>query len=386
MKITFFRQILILSFVAPSSSFASEDSHRARDIGIEVGTMETGSLNAITDVPGVLVGQQTIINGANIRTGVTAILPHSGNLYQEKVPAAFFAGNAHGKTAGSTQIVEMGNIETPIVLTNTLSVGTAMTAVVKYTLGLPGNEDIRSVNAVVGETNDGFLNDIRGMHVTEKDVMAAIDKAASGPVEEGSVGAGTGTRVFNFKGGIGTSSRLVPAGNGNHYTLGVLMQTNYGGLLDVIGAPVGRELSRLEKGVAEGGTEDGSCMIIVATDAPLSSRNLERVLKRTLFGLARTGSRMSSGSGDYAIGFSTAYRIPYDTGKPLVIPALIPNESMTPYFQAVIEATQEAVYNSMFMATTLDGQKDRQLTAIPIEKVLEICRKYNVLNLRNKLD
>ena len=379
--------MLLLSFVAPASSFAAEDPHRvrARDIGIEVGTMETGSLNAITDVPGVMVGQQTIIRGDNVRTGVTTILPHSGNLYQEKVPAAFFAANAHGKTAGSTQIVEMGNIETPIVLTNTLSVGTAMTALVKYTLELPGNEEIRSVNAVVGETNDGFLNDIRGLHVTEKDVLAAIKKAATGPVEEGNVGAGTGTRAFGLKGGIGTSSRLIPTGNGSHYTLGVLVQTNYGGLLEINGAPVGRELRRLENENAAG-TEDGSCMIIVATDAPLSSRNLERILKRTVLGLARTGSHMSNGSGDYAIGFSTAYRIPYDIGKPIALPPLIPNESMTPYFQAVIEATQEAVYNSMFMATTLDGRKGRQLTAIPIEKVLEICRKYNVLNLREKLD
>lgn len=367
---------------------------RARDLGIEVGVMEPGTLNAITDVPGVLVGHRTLVRGADIRTGVTAILPHGGNIFLEKVPAAIAVGNGFGKLAGSTQVGELGNIETPIVLTNTLSVGTAVEAVVRYTLTLSGNEDIRSVNAVVGETNDGYLNDIRGMHVSGEDVLAAIRDARDGLPVEGSAGAGTGTVCFRFKGGIGTASRIVPIGKSGspsgsaavsvekHYTIGVLVQTNFGGLLDVNGAPVGRELKSMrEKKGGHGG--DGSCMIVIATDAPLAPRNLKRLARRAFLGLARTGSYMSNGTGDYAIAFSTAYRIAYGV-RHVDVPPLVANDAMTPIFRAVVEATREAVYNSLFMATTVEGHGGHTVEAIPIADVLEICRKYNVLNMRDR--
>lgn len=390
---------------------------RARDIGIEVGVIETGPLDAITDVPGVRVGHLTLVRGDSVHTGVTAVIPHGGNLFLEKVPAAISVGNGFGKLAGSTQVMELGNIETPIVLTNTLGVGTAVEAVVRFMLDLPGNESVRSVNAVVGETNDGYLNDIRGLHVTGDDVRVAISAAREGPVEEGSVGAGAGTIAFGFKGGIGTSSRVVPCETGaeaqprtggakdqTHYTIGVLVQSNFGGLLDVNGAPVGRELalkreresdggsgsdkdtgrSGMQAGPGESDDGGGSCMIVIATDAPLSSRNLERLARRAFLGLARTGSYMSNGTGDYAIAFSTAYRIPYETGQHVKVPPLVSNDAMTPLFQAVVEATQEAVYNSLFMATTVKGHRGRTIHAIPIGDVLEICRKYNVLNLHRR--
>lgn len=378
---------LLTMMLFSASANAGENSKRARarDIGIEVGVMETGKWNAITDVSGVKVGHKTIMKGDSVRTGVTAILPHDGNIHREKVPAAIFVGNGFGKLAGFTQVEELGNIETPIVLTNTLSVGTAITAVVKYTLNQPGNENMRSVNAVVGETNDGYLNDIRGLHVTEDDILDAIKQAKSGPVAEGSVGAGTGTIAFRFKGGIGTSSRLAPREDTGHYTLGVLVQSNYGGLLDINGAPVGRELSQLQQTKDTAQSGDGSCIIVVATDAPLSPGNLKRIAKRALHGLSRTGSYLSSGSGDYAICFSTAYRIPHNSKKPLSLPPLIPNPAMTPFFRAVVEATQEAVYNSMFMATTVKGQKGRVVPTIPIDEVVRICEKYNVLHLQKKL-
>lgn len=376
-----FLSLLTLLFASISShSDADSKRARARDIGIEVGIMETGKRNAITDVPGVTVGHTTIIRGDNVRTGVTAVLPHGGNIFQEKVPAAIYVGNGFGKLAGTTQVEELGNIETPIVLTNTLSVGAALAAVVRYTLDLPGNENVRSVNAVVGETNDGYLNDIRGLHVTYENVRNAIKTAKSGPVGEGSVGAGTGTRAFGFKGGIGTASRLVPGGENGNYTVGVLVQSNYGGILDINGAPVGRELNRTEQSKDKRGGE-GSCMIVVATDAPLSPRNLKRLAKRSLFGLARTGSAMGNGSGDYVISFSTAYRIPYGGKEPVSIPPLIPNNSMTSFFRAVIEATQEAVYNSMFMAETVKGRDGHVSKAIPLDEVVRICEKYNVLNM-----
>lgn len=368
------------------SSFAEERSKRmrARELGIEVGVMETGTWNAITDVPGVYVGHQTIIRDDHVRTGVTAILPHEGNLFREKVPAAIYVGNGFGKLAGFTQAEELGNIETPIVLTNTLSVGTAMTALITYTLRHPGNEDVFSVNAVVGETNDGYLNDIRGLHVTEEDVWEAIKGATSGPVEEGSVGAGTGTTAFGFKGGIGTASRRVSKEEGGYYTVGVLVQSNYGGTLDINGAPVGRELRQPKQGKEAPKEGDGSCMIVVATDAPLSSRNLKRLAKRALHGLARTGSCMSNGSGEYVIAFSTAYRIPHNATL-LSVPALVPNDMMDPLFCGVVEATQEAVYNSMFMATTMEGQKGRVVRAIPLDEVVRICEQYKVLHLQKKL-
>jgi len=368
--------IILYSLVVLMTSMtthADPPRTRARDIGIRVGTMETGQWNAITDVPGVLVGHTTIVRGDDVRTGVTAVLPHDGNIFREKVPASVFVGNGFGKLAGTTQVEELGNIETPIVLTNTLSVGTAMTAVVRYTLGLPGNETVRSVNAVVGETNDGGLNDIRGLHVTEDDVVAVIEAAGTGPVAEGCVGAGTGTRTFGFKGGIGTSSRKVVIG-GTAYTLGVLVQSNYGGDLMISGIPVGRELRRSD---AESG--DGSCMIVVAVDAPLSPRNLKRIAKRALFGLARTGSVMSNGSGDYVIAFSTAYRIPYAARATVEVPPLVSNDAMTPLFAAVVEATEEAVYNSLFMAETVTGRDGSSAEAIPVDRVIQILKKHGVL-------
>jgi len=371
---------VVLSGVTASPSSATAEKARARDLGIVVGVMEPGPLNAITDVPGVMVGHTTIVRGDDVRTGVTAVLPHGGNIFREKAPAAVYVGNGFGKLAGTTQVEELGNIETPVVLTNTLSVGTAVAAVVEYTLGLPGNESVRSVNAVVGETNDGRLNDIRGMHVTAGDVIRAIESARPGPVEEGAVGAGTGTMAFGFKGGIGTSSRIVPRGGGEAHTVGVLVQSNYGGLLDIRGAPVGSELDRRGDGGSGGG---GSCMIVVATDAPLSPRNLKRLAKRALFGLARTGSVMGNGSGDYVIAFSTAWRIPYGGGEPVKAPPLVANDAMTPCFRAVVEATEEAVYNSLFMAETVVGRDGNTARAIPAEAVIRILRKYRVLTDRD---
>ncbi|MCK4943334.1 MAG: P1 family peptidase [Candidatus Aminicenantes bacterium] len=361
-----------------SSINQSSDRVRARDIGIEVGIMVTGPLNAITDVAGVSVGHQTLRTGKDIRTGVTVILPHSGNIYQEKVPAAIYFFNAYGKLAGYTQVEELGNIETPIALTNTLSVGTCMTALVRYTLRQNGNESVRSVNAVVGETNDGFLNNIRAMRVSEADVWAALRAAATGPVDEGSVGAGTGTSAFGFKGGIGTSSRITPEINGKQYTIGVLVQSNFGWSLRINGVPVGRELDQEKSKAGKKPDHDGSCMIVIATDAPLSSRNLKRLAKRAFIGMGRTRSVMSNGSGDYAIVFSTAYRIPHQTETRTVeVPDLIDNDTMTTFFRAVEEATEEAIYNSLFRATTTRGYGGHICKAVPIDKVLAIMKKYN---------
>lgn len=360
---------------------------RARDIGVHVGILPTGEWNAITDVPGVKVGHQTIVRGDNVRTGVTVIFPHDGNIYAEKVPAAVHCGNAFGKLAGSTQVVELGTIETPIALTNTLSVPVCMQAVVRRTLAQPGNEKVRSVNALVGETNDGWLNDIRGMHVTEADVFAAMDAAASGPVAEGSVGAGTGTSCFGFKGGIGTSSRRLPADLGG-YTVGVLVQSNYSGVLVVNGAPVGRELGNFPLSEYTAPTDpagDGSCMIVVATDAPLSPRSLERMARRCVIGLGQTGSSMQNGSGDYAIAFSTAYRVPVHTGLLDPPVAEVANHAMSPLFMAVVEATEEALLNSLFMATDVAGIDGHERQAIPLDRVAEICGRYGVLRLHDRL-
>ena len=349
---------------------------RARQLGIDVGILPVGDFNAITDVDGVEIGHKTIIKGDSVRTGVTVILPHGGNLYRQKVPAATFAGNAFGKLAGSTQVEELGNIETPIALTNTLSVPAAAQALVKYTLNQTGNHQVRSVNAVVGETNDGFLNDIRGMHVTEDDVLASIQSASGGQVTEGSVGAGTGTICFGFKGGIGTSSRTLPNQLGG-YTVGVLVQTNFGGVLTINGAPVGRELNRFS---FQQLAQDGSCMIVIATDAPLSPRNLKRLAKRSMFGLARTGSFMSNGSGDYAIAFTTAYRFNSEDSV-----SLLENEKMSPLFLAVVEATEEAIYNSLLTAETVTGRDGHEIKAIPVSEVVAILDKYRLLNLRQRL-
>ena len=353
---------------------------RARDLGLEIGVFPPGPLDAITDVQGVKVGHTTIIDGDNVRTGVTAILPHGGNLFQEKVAGAVFVGNAFGKLAGSTQVVELGQIETPVVLTNTLSVGTAVEAVVAYTLAQPGNEQVRSVNAVVGETNDGGLNDIRGFHVTREHVIAAIRGASEGPVHEGAVGAGTGTTCYGWKGGIGTASRVLPARYGG-YTLGVLVQTNFGGVLTIGGAPVGKELGRYS--YAPSGPQgrvdvgDGSCMIVIATDAPADARDLRRIAARAVFGLARTGSSYGGGSGDFAIAFSTSSEVRYRSDEAARPRAILTPGAVSPLFQAALEATEEAVYNSLFQATPVTS-RGRTVDAIPIDRVREILKKYGM--------
>jgi D-aminopeptidase len=355
---------------------AEESRPRARELGLTPGVLTPGRLNAITDVAGVRVGHVTIVAGETIRTGVTAILPHAGNLFQEKVAGAVFVGNAFGKLAGSTQVEELGTIETPIVLTNTLAVGTAMDAIVRYTLAEPGNEQVRSVNALVGETNDGWgLNDIRSLPVTRDHVTAAIRGAREGPVTEGSVGAGTGTEAFGWKGGIGTSSRVV---DGGAHTLGVLVQANFGGVLVMDGVPVGKELGRhaFASTAAGGRGGDGSCLIVVATDAPLDAKNLRRVAARAIFGLARTGSSFSNGSGDYAIAFSTAsdsrFRHGDETPRPR---ALLPTDALDPLLEATLEATEEAVYNALLQATTVQAN-GHTAEAIPIERLREILRRY----------
>jgi D-aminopeptidase len=374
---------------------------RARELGVAPGVFPPGPLDAITDVLGVAVGHTTRIEGDRVRTGVTAIVPHPGNLFQDKVAGAVFVGNAFGKLAGSTQVDELGTIETPIILTNTVSVGTAVEAVVQDTLNRPGNEEVRSVNAVVGETNDGGLNDIRGGHVRREDVVAAIRGAATGPVEEGSVGAGVGTRCFGWKGGIGTASRKLPAGYGG-WTLGVLVQTNFGGVLTIDGVPMGRELGRYafkpegETNTDSGGlggakrppaqrasegftperAKDGSCMIVVATDAPLSARDLKRLAARAVFGLARTGSSYSHGSGDFAIAFSTSpdARVRFGETAPRAR-VVLPGDAVSPLFEAALEATEEAVYNSLLKATTVSGNGETA-EAIPVDRVVEILKRY----------
>ncbi|NJY63930.1 P1 family peptidase [Salinimicrobium sp. CDJ15-81-2] len=346
---------------------------RPWELGIEIGVMPTGKLNAITDVAGVKVGHTTIIKGDSIRTGVTAILAHGGNIFQQKVPAAVYVGNGFGKLAGSTQIAELGNLETPIILTNTLSVPTAMNAVIGHTLNLEGNENVYSVNAVVGETNDGYLNDIRGRHVTENDVLAAIKAASENNTEEGNVGAGTGTIAFGYKGGIGTSSRKLPESLGG-YTIGVLVQSNFGGVLQIDGVPVGEELGKFAFDNQLLNNVDGSCMIIVATDAPLDSRNLERLAKRAFLGLARTGGIASNGSGDYIIAFSTAQSvpIPYRIDSFTLTQEFVPNDRVTPLFMAAIEATEEAIINSLFMAETMTGFEGRTIEKLPVEEILPL--------------
>ena len=358
---------------------------RSSDLGLRVGVLPAGRLDAITDVDGVEVGHTTITQGDDVRTGVTAILPHSGNLYREKVPGAVFVGNGFGKLAGSTQVDEMGDIETPILLTSTTSVPRVADDVISYMLALPGNEDVLSINPVVGETNDGYLNDIRGRHITPEDVFAAIKNAKGGPVEGGSVGAGTGTVAFGFKGGIGTSSRRLPPKLGG-YTVGVLVQTNYGGVLTIAGAPVGQELGRyyLREDLQQAGSGTdgarGSVMIVIATDAPLDARNLKRLGARAMAGIARTGSSVSNGSGDYAIAFSTAQQVRIHTGDKALTRhvELLTNDAMSPLFEAVIEATEEAVYNSLLQATTVTGH-GHTVEALPIKKTTEILKKYGAI-------
>jgi D-aminopeptidase len=420
----------LLLTVTMLASGRAEQRPRVRELGVAPGVLPPGRLNAITDVDGVRVGHRTIVEGDDVRTGVTAVLPHGDNLFQSKVPAAVYVGNGFGKAAGFLQVQELGNIETPIVLTNTLSVGRAVEAVVQWTLARPGNEEVRSVNALVGEVNDGYLNDIRGMHVTAADVHAAIDSARGGPVEEGSVGAGVGTRCLGFKGGIGTASRKLPSQDGG-YTVGVLVQTNYGGLLRIDGKPVGELLGRLasqgppaapfgadgpQRSTAEprgapaetvdpppGGQShfrglrhenrdsprerlhprdvpaerrpddgDGSVMIVLATDAPLTHRNLQRFARRAVLGLARTGSWMSNGSGDFVIAFSTRNRVPHAPRRPVRVIETLENDRMGPLFLATVEAVEEAVYSSLVKATTVTGKDGHTVEAIPIDALRRV--------------
>lgn len=351
---------------------------RVRELGIRPGVLPAGKLNAITDVDGVRVGQVTLHQGESIRTGVTAILPHRGNLFQEKVQAGIHIANAFGKLAGSTQVEELGNIETPVILTNTLSVAEGIAGAVEYTLSQPGNEQVYSVNAVVGETNDARLNDIRGRHVTKRHVTEAIEKASSGAVAEGNAGAGTGTICFGFKGGIGTSSRVLPAALGG-YTVGVLVQTNYGGILQIEGVPVGRLLGRYYLKEYAEPAPGGSCMIVIATDAPLDARNLKRLAARSILGLGATGSSTSNGSGEYAIAFSTRNRVPM-TAQGRTLPAeYLSNDAMSPLFQAAKESTEEAVYNSMFLAQSMTGHRGQRVEALPRDRVLELLRSAGML-------
>jgi D-aminopeptidase len=379
-----FAVVVLLVASAAAQNTTANARPRASDLGLKVGTLPTGALDAITDVAGVEVGHTTVIRGGDVRTGVTAILPHPGNLFREKVPGAVFVGNAFGKLAGSTKVNELGEIETPVLLTSTLSVPRVADAVIDYMLALPGNEDVESINPLVGETNDGYLNDIRGRHIRREAVFAAVKNAKGGPVEEGSVGAGTGTVAFGFKGGIGTSSRPLPPKLGG-YTVGVLVQTNFGGVLTITGAPVGRELGRyyLREELQGGSPTDrgkGSVMVVIATDAPVDARNLKRMAGRAMLGLGRTGGAGSNGSGDYVIAFSTASQIRIrseDKASTRHIEVLS-NDAMSPLFLAVIEATEEAVYNSLLQATTTTG-RGHTVEALPLEKTIEILKKHGAI-------
>jgi D-aminopeptidase len=385
---------LLLCVPMHLSAQAAAARPRARDVGVVVGVMSPGLLNAITDVAGVRVGQVTVAEGDSVRTGVTAILPHGGDLFHERVPAAVVVGNGFGKLVGSTQVNELGEVETPVLLTCTLCVWKAADAMVAWLLARQGMEDVRSINPVVGETNDGSLNDIRARPIRPEHVVAALEGASEGPVAEGSVGGGAGTVAFGWKGGIGTSSRRLPASLGG-YTVGVLVQSNYGGVLSINGAPVGRELRRfafqreLEEAASSATAEagdgmprdraDGSIMVVVATDAPLDQRNLERLANRALVGVGRTGSGFSNGSGDYVIAFSTAADV---RRRPSTTPRAVqdlPNDLMSPLFQAVAEASEEAVYNSLFRATTV-RTRSATVEALPIDQTLTILRKYNALH------
>jgi D-aminopeptidase len=355
--------------LALASGAAGQERPRARDLGIAPGVSQPGTHNAITDVDGVRVGHTTLRDGDRVRTGVTAILPHGGNLFREKVPGAVFVGNAFGKLAGSTQVDELGTIESPIVLTNTLSVGVAIDAVVRWSLSQPGNEEVRSVNALVGETNDGGLNDIRALHVAREHVTSAITGAQTGAVQEGAVGAGTGTVAFGWKGGIGTSSRRIRQQD-LEWTIGVLVQTNYGGRLTIAGTPVWKHLKPNAERPA-GPPHDGSCMIVVATDAPLDARDLKRLAARAIYALARTGSTYSNGSGDFAIAFSThpSLRVTTATGPQGRI--VLPTDSVSGLFEAVMDATEEAVYNSLLKATDTTGN-GRTVPALPIDSLRKL--------------
>lgn len=360
-----------------SGPAAAHPRPRARELGVAPGVFDPGPLNAITDVEDVRVGHVTLIEGEAVRTGVTVVLPHGGNLFASKVPGAVFVGNAFGKLAGSTQVDELGTIETPVALTNTLGVGAALDGLVRWTLAQPGNAAVRSVNALVGETNDGRLNDIRRQSVTPAHVRTAIESAKGGPVAEGNVGAGTGTVAFGWKGGIGTSSRRLPPRYGGH-TVGVLVQANYGGVLTVDGAAVGKALGRhpyAERAASARADADGSCMIVVATDAPLDARDLKRLAARAVFALARTGSSYSNGSGDYAIAFSTAASLRVTHGDEAPRPVtVLPTDAVSPLFQAALEATEEAVYNALFRAETMTGN-GATVEAVPLDRVRALLRR-----------
>lgn len=379
--------IALLALAAPlvAPELTAQGRVRARELGVAPGIFAPGTHNAITDVAGVRVGQVTLAEGDRVRTGVTAILPHEGNAYLSRVPAALHVGNGFGKFAGSTQLAELGELETPILLTCTLCVWKAADAVAEWMLERPGMQNVRSINPVVGETNDGGLNDIRARPVTAAAVRQALESATSGPVAEGSIGAGTGTVAFGWKGGIGTSSRLLPTSLGG-WTVGVLVQTNFGGVLQVMGAPVGRELGQyaFQRDVAGGPADvnaddngDGSVIIIIATDAPVGDRNLGRVAARAMMGLARTGSSASNGSGDYALAFSTATTVRRVWDAPRVTTTELANEEMSAVFQATVEAVEEAIYNSLFMATTVRGN-GRTVEAIPLDRVRDVLRKYGI--------
>ncbi len=368
----------VLAMTALSTQAIAQRA-RARDLGVKPGVFAPGRLNAITDVAGVRVGQTTVVQGDNVRTGVTAILPHGGNVFTERVPAALHVGNGFGKITGATQLHELGELETPLLLTCTLCVWKAADAMVDWMLGLPGMANVRSINPVVAETNDGTLNDIRARPITAEQVRAALASASDGPVAEGSVGAGTGTVAFGWKGGIGTSSRALPQSLGG-WTVGVLVQTNFGGVLQVLGAPVGKELGQYafqRDAQSPGERGDGSCVMVIATDAPLSDRNLERLAARAIMGLARTGSSASNGSGDYALAFSTNEKVRRAFNATRLTTEELANEQMSGLFEAAVEATEEAIYNSLFEATTTTGN-GHTIQAIPLDRVREVLAKYNV--------
>lgn len=371
--------VLLVALAPLSANIAHAQRVRARDLGVRPGVFPTGALNAITDVAGVRVGQTTVTEGDSVRTGITAILPHDGNLFQNRVPAALFVGNGFGKLLGVTQLRELGELETPILLTCTLCVWKAADAMVEWMLAKPGMENVRSINPVVAETNDGTLNAIRARPITAAQVRGALESASGGRVAEGSVGAGAGTVAFGWKGGIGTSSRVLPASLGG-WTVGVLVQSNFGGILQVLGAPVGKELGQYAfKREAETPRErgDGSIVMVVATDAPLSDRNLERLAARAILGLSRTGSSSSNGSGDYVIAFSTSLKVRRSATARTLATEEVANEEMSGLFQGVVEATEEAIYNSLFMATTVTSN-GRTVRAIPLDSVKTILAKYRV--------
>ncbi len=369
--------VAIAFIILLSVNMGITQKQRPRELGLITGVMSTGPLNAITDLEGVKVGHFTWIEGEDIRTGVTTIIPHGGNIFENKVPAAIYVGNGFGKLAGITQVEELGNLETPILLTNTLSVAAGIEGLISYTLKSSTNSDIRSVNALVGETNDGYLNNIARRMISADHVLSALETATAGEIEEGNVGAGTGTVCFGYKGGIGTSSRVLPKQSGG-YTVGVLVQSNFGGLLMINGVSMAGKLQDYNVPSSITGDGDGSCMIVVGTDAPLSARNLKRLAKRAMLGLARTGGIASNGSGDYVIAFSTftENQIPHHSTELVNTTLELRNDAMSPLFNAVIEATEEAILNSMFMAEDMGGYKGHIIKALPVEEVIQILKQH----------